>query len=108
MPKYKIKDLKKRTINEPLPVDVNEKAEQAALAIGGPKLVERLKFIRDKRWYGPLYHKDKNGNVDSWFEFESGIIKQFKLVKEYDDNTVFHMNVINSKVSLKNNEEATE
>jgi hypothetical protein len=101
MPKYNLKDLKKRSINEPLPEDVNEKAEQAALVLGGKELVERLRFIRDKRWFGVLYHKDKDGTLDSWYEFEKGIIKQFKLVKEYDGNAVFHMNVINSKVSLR-------
>jgi hypothetical protein len=101
MPKYNLKELKKRSIEQLLPEDVNEKAEQAALSIGGKELVERLKYIRDKRWYGTLYHKNKENCLDSWFEFEKGIVKQFKLVKEFDDNTIFHMNVINAKVSLK-------
>jgi len=101
MPKYKIKELKQRPIDQPLPVDVNEKAETAAKKIGGELLLNDLTEVKEKRWFGTLYTTDNNGTVTGKFEFQSGICTQFKLYKNMR-KSVFEMNVLNAKVSLKN------
>ncbi len=108
MPKYKIKELKQRPIDQPLPVDVNEKAETAAKKIGGDSLLKDMKEVKEKRWFGTLYKTDDNGILTGRFEFQSGICTQFKLYKNMSKGSIFEMNVLNAKVSLKNKDENLE
>lgn len=108
MPKYKIKELKQRPIEQPLPVDVNEKAETAAKKIGGDLLLKDMQEIKGKRWFGTLYTTGENNSLTGKFEFQSGICTQFKLYKNMSKGAIFEMNVLNAKVSLKNKDENLE
>lgn len=100
--KYNLKDLKKRPIDQPLPEDVNEKFENMATRLNDSVLKESLVTIRKKHWYGPLSHYGTNGKLLAYFEFCYGICIRGRLVKYFNENNVFHMNIINDKVSLKN------
>lgn len=104
MSKYKFKDLKRRPESQQLPDDVNEEVEVIADRAKDVQLKEALVLARKKRYYGTLYHTNKDGEVDSYFEFCSGICIRSRLVKFIDKNNSFHMSVINRKVTFKKDE----
>jgi hypothetical protein len=100
--KYRLKDLKNRPEDQPLPEDVNESFEVIADRLKDAKLKEALASIRKNHWYGPHYHYGNEGRLVAYFEFCYGVCIRGRLVKYFDDRNAFHMNIINKKVSLKN------
>ena len=108
MAKYKFKELKARSKEQPLPEDCNEDALVLADRIKDEELKTAIKDIQAKKWFGTLYSRDKGGNIKAYFEFCKGICINYKLVKSMGERTEFHMNVHNTKINFKKEDEDAE
>jgi hypothetical protein len=105
MAKYKFKELKSRTKEQPLPEDCNEEALNIAERLKDEELKAAIKEVQTKKWFGTLFNKNEKGDVRAYFEFCKGICINHKLVKNMGNRTDFHMNVHNTKINFKKDEE---
>ncbi len=97
-PKYSIKDLKRRPETDPLPADIDEIPLSFARQFNSDELIVALQKMKANRWYGEVVYRDpKNENSATVFEFNSGILWQYKQVVKGKDVTVIR-NVRNLKV----------
>lgn len=109
MPKYNIKEIKKRA-NKDYPADINEDAEIAASAefLNDPNLKNHLEFLKAKPWFGELLHYNKDGVLDGKFEFDRGIVRQYQVIKVLDERNVFVRNIRNKKLYSEKDDKKTE
>ena len=105
MPKYKFKELKARPTEQPLPEDCNEEALSIAKRLKDEELEAAIKEVQSKKWFGTLYNRNGKDELRAYFEFCKGICISHKLVKNMGKRTDFHMNVHNTKINFKKDEE---